>query len=401
MSFHSWVSLMTLGLLATVALTQGSFSLTTVGICQERQTIVSIGRRPCRLFEPPFYRPHCCTVAQGSVHKRLSMSPTDNDTGSTNSNAMESSTDYERDQSTSNQSSGASAAASLTPDFATAAVEFAQLIGRLKTTPRTGWVRRGVPRYESVADHSWRVAALSLLLTTTTRESDTILNDEEDREDYNVAKCMQLAIVHDLAECIVGDIAPEDNISAQDKRNREASAMEHIDSLLSKATNTISSPSIPEQAAVPLSPSTSSPSPPSLTTNSALLNLFHEYEERSTREAIAVKDLDMLDMILQARDYEERFGIDLSDFFTTTPATKFRIPRLAAVAQLVHDQRRARTRTAASVKPLHDPEEKGHHSLGLSKSDEAFVAEYSQASVLPASDIAAIVQAYQVWQHPR
>jgi hypothetical protein len=36
-----------------------------------------------------------------------------------------------------------------------AALEFCRLIGRLKITPRTGWVRREVPGYESVADHRY------------------------------------------------------------------------------------------------------------------------------------------------------------------------------------------------------------------------------------------------------
>jgi hypothetical protein len=36
-----------------------------------------------------------------------------------------------------------------------AALEFCRLIGRLKITPRTGWVRRQVPGYESVADHRY------------------------------------------------------------------------------------------------------------------------------------------------------------------------------------------------------------------------------------------------------
>lgn len=32
---------------------------------------------------------------------------------------------------------------------------------------------------------------------------------------------MKLALVHDLAECIVGDIAPSDNVSKAEKHRRE------------------------------------------------------------------------------------------------------------------------------------------------------------------------------------
>lgn len=34
-------------------------------------------------------------------------------------------------------------------------------------------------------------------------------------------RCIKLALVHDMAECIVGDIAPSDNISKAEKHRRE------------------------------------------------------------------------------------------------------------------------------------------------------------------------------------
>lgn len=34
-------------------------------------------------------------------------------------------------------------------------------------------------------------------------------------------RCIRLALVHDMAECIVGDIAPADNISKEEKHRRE------------------------------------------------------------------------------------------------------------------------------------------------------------------------------------
>ena len=104
------------------------------------------------------------------------------------------------------------------------AVDFARIVGRLKTTPRTGWVRRGVPRYESVADHSWRVATLSLLLAG--------------RKDVDFTnKCLPMALIHDVAESLIGDIAPDDNVSAQDKRQMETDATEVLAQLLAEATN--------------------------------------------------------------------------------------------------------------------------------------------------------------------
>lgn len=36
-----------------------------------------------------------------------------------------------------------------------------------------------------------------------------------------MCRCIKLALVHDMAECIVGDIAPSDNISKEEKHRRE------------------------------------------------------------------------------------------------------------------------------------------------------------------------------------
>lgn len=43
---------------------------------------------------------------------------------------------------------------------------------------------------------------------------------------------MELAVIHDLAECIVGDITPHCGISADEKRKKEQAAMEQITRLM-------------------------------------------------------------------------------------------------------------------------------------------------------------------------
>ena len=237
---------------------------------------------------------------------------------------------------------------------AEAAVDFARLIGRLKTTPQTGWVRRGVPRYESVADHSWRVAALSFLLNG----------------DVDVSKCLSLAVVHDMAEAVVGDIAPDDNVSKEDKQNREQQAMEKIVATLQKATT-----SATEEASESASAK-------------QLHDLFHEYEQRESAEAIAVKDLDLLDMIVQADEYEEVFGMDLEDFFVGTPPSRFRTPNLQTVAEAVHQRRRHRR--DARVEEETTP-------TVLSQKDAAFVKEYARASKIGSADIEQVVKALREW----
>lgn len=41
-------------------------------------------------------------------------------------------------------------------------------------------------------------------------------------------RCIKLALVHDMAECIVGDIAPADNISKAEKHRREEASNNHV-----------------------------------------------------------------------------------------------------------------------------------------------------------------------------
>jgi putative hydrolase of HD superfamily len=275
---------------------------------------------------------------------------------------------------------------------AKAALEFASLIGRLKTTPRTGWVRRGVPRYESVADHSWRVAALSLLLladqqgrqstqppSSSPPAKEAGVNDDWDAatgpDMVDVSRCFQMAIVHDLAESVVGDIAPDDNIDAEEKNRRELEAMALIASGLSRATGCRDS-------------------------GSHLLELFHEYERRETLEAKCVKDLDLLDMIIQANEYEQTFGIDLSDFFLNTRPSRFQISWLQKIAQEVHNQRSDRCGTASD----RNEDDTGlggrdaDSSSTLSSSDAAFVLEFSKASIHDRVAIEQVVQALRGWE---
>jgi putative hydrolase of HD superfamily len=52
--------------------------------------------------------------------------------------------------------------------------------------------------------------------------------------------------------------------------------------------------------------------------NGEIYSLWQEYEEYKTPEAIAVKQLDKIDMIAQALSYEEKYNIDLGDFFKST-----------------------------------------------------------------------------------
>lgn len=158
---------------------------------------------------------------------------------------------------------------------AKAVLRFGRFVGDLKHVPRTGWVNRKVPgRVESVAEHSYRCAALGLCLS---------------KQELRIDKVVGMALVHDLAECIVGDIAPGQGISDSEKQQLERDAM-------NKIMKQVEDPKMFEE----------------------LHELWEEYEARVTPEARAVKDLDRFEMVLQADEYESRTeGLDLSEFFAS------------------------------------------------------------------------------------
>ena len=72
---------------------------------------------------------------------------------------------------------------------------FASLAGLVKKIKRKGWLRY-LPesKVESVGDHSVKIAFLSLYLRNV--------------ENVDYIKCLQMSLIHDIAEGIVGDFTP-------------------------------------------------------------------------------------------------------------------------------------------------------------------------------------------------
>ena len=133
---------------------------------------------------------------------------------------------------------------------------------RLKQIPRTGWVRSGIKAPESVAAHSWGMAVLAMELCP---------------PELDKTKVLELCLVHDLPEIIVGDLTPMDDTSNKVKDEIEAMKI--------------------------LAPK--------------WLELFLEYESQETPESKFVKYVDKLDMALTASLYEEEHGLDLSEFISS------------------------------------------------------------------------------------
>ncbi|VVB08833.1 unnamed protein product [Arabis nemorensis] len=179
---------------------------------------------------------------------------------------------------------------------ASSAIDFLSLCTRLKTTPRAGWIKREVQNPESIADHMYRMGLMALI--------------SSDIPGVNRDKCMKMAIVHDIAEAIVGDITPSCGVSKEEKNRRETEALEHMCKLLGGG----------ERA-------------------KEIADLWREYEANSSPEAKVVKDFDKLEMILQALEYEQEQGKDLDEFFQST-AGKFQTDIGKAWASEIASRRR-------------------------------------------------------------
>ncbi|SEV92201.1 putative hydrolases of HD superfamily [Ruminococcaceae bacterium KH2T8] len=70
-------------------------------------------------------------------------------------------------------------------------LEILHVAERLKDTPRHCTTTKGKP--ESVAEHSWRVSLMALLL-------------KDEFPDLDMDKVIKMCLIHDLGECFTGDI---------------------------------------------------------------------------------------------------------------------------------------------------------------------------------------------------
>ncbi|GLJ16826.1 hypothetical protein SUGI_0289920 [Cryptomeria japonica] len=152
------------------------------------------------------------------------------------------------------------------------AIDFLTLCQLLKTTKRKGWVNHGIENAESIADHMYRMAAMALIVV--------------DLPGINRDRCVKMAIVHDIAEAIVGDITPSDGIPKEEKSRRERKALDEMCEILGGGSRA-----------------------------EEIRDLWNEYENNSSLEANLVKDFDKVELILQASEYEIDHRRTLDEFF--------------------------------------------------------------------------------------
>lgn len=109
----------------------------------------------------------------------------------------------------------------------------------------------------------------------------------------NIPHCTKMALVHDMAELLVGDITPVDRVSKEEKHRREATTMDFLmTKLLGKSSGTS------DQA-------------------QGIRDIWQEYEDAKTLESKFVHDIDKVELLLQMIEYErsrDEGRLDLSEF---------------------------------------------------------------------------------------
>lgn len=170
-------------------------------------------------------------------------------------------------------------------------------VATLKLLPRTGWLQRGVALPESIAEHTFGVATLALLVGDSIHGLDR-------------GKLLAIALLHDLAEVVLGDlpVSARRLFGAHAKHAAERTALaELLDQL-------------PDQH--------------------AYLALWDEYTTASSAEARLVKELDRIEMLMQALIYERAGNRNLDEFWVNAEqgwSDEFPIVRELAT-QLVHQR---------------------------------------------------------------
>lgn len=164
---------------------------------------------------------------------------------------------------------------------------FTQILRLLKTQPRTGWVDKGiaVANTESISDHMYRMSLISMALPT-----DTV----------SIDKCVKIALVHDIAETLVGDITPFGGVTKAEKHRRESETITFLAEIIQEYNPRFAS---------------------------EMIELWLAYENILCPEARYVKDIDKFEMIAQAWDYEQDYGIkyDLSEFYAARSGIETKI----------------------------------------------------------------------------
>ncbi|MCK5299244.1 MAG: HD family hydrolase [Candidatus Heimdallarchaeota archaeon] len=153
-------------------------------------------------------------------------------------------------------------------------LSFLQEALRLKRMVRSGWIYSGVSKTdtESVADHSYMITLLTLILA---------VKEKEKGKNIDIEKALVMAILHDLPESVSQDL---------DRRIRKYSPKKYDEFKSDLDMEAIKHlfDNLPGK------------------TRDYLLEIFQEFHAKKSPEARIVLEADRLETILQMNDYIQR-----------------------------------------------------------------------------------------------
>ena len=139
-------------------------------------------------------------------------------------------------------------------------VEFILETGVLKRTPRSGWSLLGIDHAESVADHSFRCAVIGYLLAH--------------MEKVSVHKVLLMTLFNDIHEARITDLHKMAQRYVAAERAEDTSFEEQISALPKEMSDELS-------------------------------GLREDYRRQVSGESIVARDCDILEFLIQAKEYYE------------------------------------------------------------------------------------------------
>src|SRR5688500_2028517 len=189
----------------------------------------------------------------------------------------------------------------------TGILDFLRASERLKATHRSAYTSEG--QQESVAEHTWRVCLMALVLAP-----------EFPQVDF--AKLVKICLVHDLGEAVGGDVPAPEQARRRAAGVATGKGLEERRDLMSLLEP------LPERL------------------RDEIASLWDEYEAAATPEARLAKALDKLETILQHTqgqnppDFDYRFNLGYGRQHTASP------PLIAEIRAVLDERTEQRAREA-------------------------------------------------------